>query len=405
MRLLVLIKVALKAITKNKMRSLLTMLGIIIGVGAVIVMVAIGEGAQASVESQISQLGTNLIIIFPGASKQGMVSMGAGSNSRLTLDDLEKLQKNTTMLSGISPIIRAGVQVIGGAGNWSTAVSGVSPDFLQIRQWDLQSGEFFTTQDVRTQAKVCVIGQTIAKNLFPNDDPVGQQIRLRSVPFRIIGVLLEKGQSASGDDQDDIILAPYTTVQFRLSGWRGIRQILCSASTEEIMPQAQEELRQIMREAHKIPVGEDDDFTIRNQTDIAEAAAQTTKVMTFLLAAIASISLVVGGIGIMNIMLVSVTERTREIGIRMAIGARESDIMIQFLIEAITLSLSGGILGILFGIAGTYLVKEFGGWNTVISPATIVISFAFSGVIGIFFGFYPARKAASLNPIDALHFE
>lgn len=405
MRLLILIKVALKAIAKNKMRSLLTMLGIIIGVGAVIVMVAIGQGAQKTVESQISQLGTNLIIVFPGASKQGMVNMGAGSNSRLTLDDVERIQKNTTMLSGISPAIRSGVQAVGGAGNWSTAVTGVSPDFLQIRQWVLQAGEFFTTQDVRSQAKVCVIGKTIVKNLFPYEDPVGQQIRLRNVPFRIIGVLQEKGQSASGDDQDDIILAPYTTVQFRLSGWRGIRQILCSAQSAELMPQAQEELRQVLRESHKIPVGEDDDFTIRNQTDIAEAAEQTTKVMTFLLASIASISLVVGGIGIMNIMLVSVTERTREIGIRMAIGARESDIMIQFLIEAITLSLAGGILGIIFGITGTYLIKEFGGWNTSISVTTIVVSFVFSGVIGIFFGFYPASKASSLNPIDALHYE
>lgn len=405
MRLLILIKVALKAIAKNKMRSLLTMLGIIIGVGAVIVMVAIGQGAQATVENQISQLGTNLLIIFPGASRQGMVNMGAGSNSRLTLDDVERIQKNTTMLSGISPLIRSGVQAVGGAGNWSTAVTGVSPDFLQIRQWALQAGEFFTLQDVRSQSKVCVIGKTIVKNLFPNEDPVGQQLRLRNVPFRIIGVLQEKGQSASGDDQDDIILAPYTTVQFRLSGWRGIRQIICSAQSEELMTQAQEELRQVLRESHKIPLGEDDDFTIRNQTDIAEAAEQTTKVMTFLLASIASISLIVGGIGIMNIMLVSVTERTREIGIRMAIGARESDIMIQFLIEAITLSLAGGILGILFGITGTYLVKEFGGWNTSISVTTIVVSFVFSGVIGIFFGFYPASKASSLNPIDALHYE
>jgi putative ABC transport system permease protein len=405
MRFLSLIKVALKAIAKNKMRSLLTMLGIIIGVGAVIVMVAIGQGAQATVEDQISQLGTNLIIIFPGASKQGMVSLGAGSNSRLTLDDVEKVQKNTTFLSGVSPVIRVGIQAIGGAGNWSTAITGVSPDFLQIRQWSLQSGEFFTTQDIRAQTKVCVIGTTLVKNLFPYDDPIGQQLRIRSVPFKIIGVLSEKGQSASGDDQDDIILAPYTTVQYRLSGWRGIRQILCSASSEDIMPQAQEEIRSVMREAHKIPVGEDEDFTIRNQTDIAQAAAQTTEVMTFLLAAIASISLVVGGIGIMNIMLVSVTERTREIGIRMAIGARESDIMIQFLIEAITLSLSGGIVGIIFGIVGTSLVKSIGGWNTSISISTVAISFIFSGVIGIFFGFYPARKASSLNPIDALHFE
>ncbi|MGE5411473.1 MAG: ABC transporter permease, partial [Clostridiales bacterium] len=301
------IQVALASILKNKMRSLLTILGIIIGVAAVIVMVAIGEGAQVQIQNQISSLGSNLIIVFPGSTRQGGVSMGMGSNTRLTLDDVDKLTKESTLLAGVSPVIRAGGQVIGGSGNWNTSTYGVSTDYLDIRQWPLSTGEFFTAADVRSMNKVCVLGKTVAQNLFPDGDPVGQEIRIRNVPFKIIGVLSEKGQGAMGNDQDDVILAPYTTVQNRLSGFRNIQQILCSAISENSMIEAQQEIESLMRESHRIAPGDDDDFTVRNQTDIASTAQETTKVLTLLLASIASVSMIVGGIGIMNIMLVSVT--------------------------------------------------------------------------------------------------
>ncbi len=402
-----LIKVAFISIFKNKMRTLLTMLGIIIGVGAVIVMVAIGEGAQARIQTQINSLGTNLIMVFPGSFQQGSVRMGAGTAQQLSNDDYDRLRKNNTLFQAISPVARTGGQVIGGTGNWSTGIWGVSEDFLKIRDWKLESGEFFTANDVKTQNKVCVIGKTIVKNLFPYEDPVGQQIRIRSVPCRIIGVLSEKGQSTFGSDQDDVIMAPYTTVLWRLSGGHshGISQFYISAISLEQMSAAQEEARTILRDSHKIPEGEDDDFTIRNQTEFAQLATATTQTLTILLASIASISLLVGGIGIMNIMLVSVTERTREIGIRMAIGARGRDILTQFLIESTVLSLSGGLIGILLGFAATYIVQLATEWNTVITIPTVFISFGFAGLVGIFFGFYPARKASGLNPIDALRYE
>ena len=400
-----LFKAAFISIAKNKMRSLLTMLGIIIGVGAVMVMVAIGQGAQSQIESQINSLGTNLIIIYPGNANASGVSQGAGTLSRLTLDDVSFIQKNAYNITGVSPIIRTGGQLIGGVGNWFSSVYGVSPDYFTIRDWKLEYGDPFTETDVRTRNKVCVLGATVAKNLFPNENPVGQQLRIRNVPFRIIGVLAVKGQNANGQDQDDCVLAPYTTVQYRLSGWRFITQILCSAISPEMIPAAEKELDDLMRQAHKIPDGMPDDFTIMNQTDIAQAQQTTTQVLTTLLASIAGISLIVGGIGIMNIMLVSVTERTREIGIRMAIGARGGDILTQFLVEAILLSLGGGIIGMLLGIVATKIVSNIYGWYTTLSPITMIISFGFSGLVGIFFGFYPARKASALNPIDALHFE
>lgn len=399
------IQIAIVSILKNKMRSLLTILGIIIGVAAVIVMVAIGQGAEAQIRNQIASLGTNLIIVFPGNQRQGGVSMGIGSNTRLTLDDVEKLKSNATLLAGVSPVIRAGGQVIGGLGNWNTATMGVSTDYLDIRQWPLVSGEFFTQADVKSMNKVCVLGSTVAKNLFQDQDPVGQQIRIRNVPFKITGVLSEKGQSATGTDQDDIILAPYTTVQNRLSGFRNIQQILCSAVSENSMADAQQEIETIMRESHKLQPGDDNDFTIRNQTDIASTAQETTSVLTTLLASIASVSMIVGGIGIMNIMLVSVTERTREIGTRRAIGARGSDILTQFLFEAVVLSLSGGLIGVICGFAATAAVSYFSGWHTVITPFTVFMSFGFAGIVGIFFGFYPARKASSLVIIEALRYE
>ena len=400
-----LIKVAFKSIVKNKMRTLLTMLGIIIGVAAVIVMVAIGKGAEQRIQNQIASMGTNLIMVFPGSMQQRGVHMGPDQGVRLTLDDADKVKKNSTLLDAVSPVVRTGVQVIGGSGNWSTAVWGGSEEYLKIRDWKMSSGEFFSAADVRAQNKVCVIGQTIVKNLFANEDPIGQQLRLRNVPFKVIGVLKERGQSAFGKDQDDVIIAHYSTVYYRLSGEPHINQILARAASLDQMTQAQAEITTIMREAHKIQEGQDDDFTVRNQTDIASTAEETTKVLTILLASIASISLLVGGIGIMNIMLVSVTERTHEIGIRMAIGARSRDILVQFLIEAIVLSLSGGLIGVLIGFIATYIVYLATEWNTVIAPANVILSFGFAGAVGVFFGYYPARKASSLNPIEALRYE
>ena len=400
-----LIKVAFKSIIKNKMRTLLTMLGIIIGVGAVIVMVAIGKGAEQRIQNQIASMGTNLIMIFPGSVQAGGVRMGADSGVQLTLVDVDKLKTNSTLIDAVSPVVRAGVQIIGGSGNWNTSVYGGSEQYLEIRDWPLSSGENFTASDIRAQNKICIIGQTIVKNLFADEDPVGQQLRLRNVPFKIIGVLKERGQNAFGMDQDDVIIAPYSTVLYRLSGRVHLNQIIARAVSLEQMTQAQAEITSIMREAHKLQEGEDNDFTVRNQTDIAATAQETSSVLTMLLASIASISLLVGGIGIMNIMLVSVTERTHEIGIRMAIGARSRDILVQFLIEAIVLSLSGGLIGVMVGFLATWIVNLATDWSTVISPTNVLLSFGFAGAVGVFFGYYPARKAAALNPIEALRYE
>jgi len=400
-----LIKVAFKSIVKNKMRTLLTMLGIIIGVGAVIVMVAIGKGAEKRIQDQIASMGTNLITIFPGSMQSRGVHMGPDQGVRLTLDDVERIKKNATLAVAVSPMVRSGAQIIGGSGNWNTSVWGVSEQYLEIRDWPLSSGDFFSTADIRAQNKVCIVGQTIVKNLFAGEDPVGQLLRVRNVPFKIIGVLKEKGQGAFGQDQDDLLIAPYSTVLYRLSGHVHVNQILVRAVSLEQMGQAQAEITSILRESHKIAEGEDDDFTVRNQTDIAATAQETTQVLTILLASIASISLLVGGIGIMNIMLVSVTERTHEIGIRMAIGARSRDILVQFLIEAIVLSLSGGLIGVLIGFLATWIVHLATEWNTVIVPANVILSFGFAGAVGVFFGYYPARKAATLNPIEALRYE
>lgn len=405
MNSMTLIKLAARSIRKNKMRSLLTMLGIIIGVGAVLVMVAIGLGARNQIASQINRLGTNLIVVTPGAATTGGVSGGAGTFNRLSIEDWEKLRNEALTLSGVSPVVITRTQAIGGAGNWRTQINGVTADYTLIRDWKVTSGSFFDDTDIRQLRKVVVLGATVAKQLYPGEDPVGQQIRLRDVPFQIIGVLDEKGQSATGSDQDDVIIAPYTTVQSRLSGWTFIAQILASTSSPSDIPAAQEEMRLILRESHRLASYDEDDFTIRNQTDLADAAQGTTEVMSMLLAAIASISLLVGGIGIMNIMLVSVTERTREIGIRMAIGARGGDVLTQFLVEAIVMSLLGGAIGVLVGYASTRILSNATGWSTAISPGTVVVALVFSAAVGIFFGFYPARKAAALNPIEALRYE
>jgi putative ABC transport system permease protein len=405
MRLATLIKVAGQSIFKKKMRTLLTMLGIIIGVGAVMMMVAIGTGAQRQIEERIHSLGTNMLVVTPGATTQAGVSQGAQSFNRLTIEDADQIREQSFLLSAVSPVIVTRAQLIGGETNWRCTIFGVHPDYQTIRDWGLSSGVFFDNSDVRSMRKVAVIGQTVAENLFPDEDPVGRQIQIRSVPFKIVGVLAGKGQTAQGSDQDDVVLAPYTTVQTRLSGRQFIGQILASAFSPGDIVAAQSEVNAIMRDAHQLSENDPDDFTVRNQNELAEAAQETTEVLTLLLSAIASISLLVGGIGIMNIMLVSVTERTREIGLRLALGARGSDVLMQFLVESGVMSLAGGLIGVGVGFAGSAIIGAFTGWRTAISPATVLIALVFAASVGIFFGYYPARRAASLSPIDALRYE
>lgn len=407
MQALRLIKVAGKSIIKNKMRTLLTMLGIIIGVGAVIVMVAIGEGAQSQIEEQIQNLGTNMVVVTPGSANTSGASQGASSFSRLTGEDAEKIKNESIYAANVSPVLSSfWAQIVGGEGNWRASILGVTPEYQVIRNWDTVSGRFFDAQEERTGKKVVVLGQTVVENLFGDRDPVGERVIVNRVPMDVIGVLESKGQTADGNDQDDFIVMPFTTAQNRFSGRRSfIRQILLNTYTPTDIPLAQEEVRAILRESHGLASWEADDFEVRNQEQLSEAAQGTTEVMTALLAAIASISLLVGGIGIMNIMLVSVTERTREIGIRMAIGARGSDVLTQFLIESIVMSIMGGALGIALGVGGSALLGNTMGWATAVNTETVVIAIAFSAAVGIFFGFYPARKAAALNPIDALRFE
>jgi len=400
-----LITVAGQSILKNKMRTLLTMLGIIIGVGAVIVTVAIGAGAQSEIARQIQNLGTNMIVITPGAAEQGGVSQGAQSFTRLTVDDSDMLRDQSFLIAAVSPVIVARTQVVGGTGNWRTSVMGVSTDYPTIRDWGLSDGVFFEPSDVRALRKVVVLGATVADALFPNGDAVGQQLRVRDIPVTVVGVLETKGQTSEGSDQDDVVLAPYTTVQSRLSGRMFIAQILASTFSPDDVTAAQEEIRQILRDAHDLASNEADDFTVRNQAEITEAAQGTTEVMTVLLAAIAGISLLVGGIGIMNIMLVSVTERTREIGLRLAMGARGSDVLTQFLVESVVMSVLGGLIGLGLGIGGGRTISYFTGWSTTVSPTTVLMALGFAGTVGVFFGFYPARRAASLDPIEALRYE
>ena len=400
-----LLKAAYKSLLKNRSRSLLTSLGIIIGVSAVIVMVAIGQGTQEVIEEGINSLGTNLIIVFPGFSQSGGVSRGAGSFNRFTFQDVEDIQKQASLVSAVSPVVRTGGQVIGGSGNWATTIYGVDPSYFKIRDWQLKYGEFFTERDVRANRKVALLGETVANQLFPDQDPTGQRIRIRNVPFTVIGVLKAKGQSGLGADQDDLILAPATTVLYRLKGHRWVDMINASAVSTADMQLAEDQIRSILRQSHRLAPGEDDDFTIRDQTQIAETASETSRVMTLLLGSIAAVSLIVGGIGIMNIMLVSVTERTREIGIRLSVGARSIDVLSQFLTEAIVLSLAGGLLGIILAFVITYILNTFTQLTAIINPQIIIISVLFSGAVGVFFGFYPARKAAALNPIDALRYE
>ena len=400
-----LFRMAAGSIVKNKMRTMLTMLGIVIGVGAVIIMVAIGNGAQTQIKNQIGNLGTNLIVVTAGSSAAGGASQGAQSFNRLKVEDVEKIRSQATLLAGVSPVIVTRTQLVAPTGNWRTEVNGVSTDYLSIRNWNVASGDAFTEEDVSAKRNVVLIGATVAKNLFADADAVGTEIRIGKSPFTIVGVLASKGQTATGSDQDDVVIIPYTTAQTRLSGFSFLGQILASANSPDVLPAAQEEVKTIMRDAHGIGAGMADDFTVRDQTAIAQAATSTSSVMTSLLAAIASVSLVVGGIGIMNIMLVSVTERTREIGIRMAVGARGGDVLLQFLVESVVMCLLGGLIGLGVGAGGASLVGRLTGWSVSTPASAVLLAVGFSAAVGIFFGFYPARKAAALDPIQALRFE
>jgi putative ABC transport system permease protein len=407
-RLLASFRIALRALTVNKMRSALTMLGIIIGVGAVIAMVAVGTGAKRRIADQIASMGSNLIIVLSGSSTSGGLRFGSGTVPTLKVDDAKAILNEIPAVKYVAPTVGGGAQVVFGNQNWSTIVNGTMPEALEIRDWTLSSGRPFTQQDIDGATKVCLLGKTVVDNLFGGIDPIGQIIRIKMVPFTVIGVLASKGQSTQGQDQDDTIIVPLTTAQKRLFGMQFpgmVRLILVQATAPEVMKDVEDQINDLLRQRHHIQPKQDNDFSVRNLTEIMSAAEQSAKVMQYLLLAIASISLIVGGIGIMNIMLVSVTERTREIGIRIAVGAKGRDILLQFLIESLVLSLIGGTLGIGIGVAGTLILSRITQWPTLFSVEAILLAFLFSGSVGVFFGFYPARKASMLNPIEALRYE
>ena len=401
-----LFKIALRALANNKLRAFLTMLGIIIGVASVIAMLAIGQGSKKSIQQQISEMGSNMIMIHPGAEMRGGVRQDPSAMQTLKLENYEKLSEECTYLSGISPNVSSSGQLVAGANNYPSSVSGVSMDYLTIRQLTVEQGEMFTENDIRTAAKVCVIGKTIVDNLFPDgSDPIGKVIRCNQIPFRVIGVLKSKGYNSMGMDQDDVVLAPYSTVMKRLLAQTYLSGIFASALTEDMTDEAVDEITTILRREHELKETDDDDFTIRTQQELSSMLNTTTDLMTTLLACIAGISLVVGGIGIMNIMYVSVTERTREIGLRMSVGARGVDILSQFLIEAILISITGGLIGVIIGCGASFMIKTIAHWPVFIQPWSVLLSFLVCTVTGVFFGWYPAKKAADLDPIDALRYE
>jgi putative ABC transport system permease protein len=405
-----LLRVALRALAINKLRSALTMLGIVIGVAAVIVMIAVGAGAQARVEEQIRALGSNLLLVMPGATTAGGVRMGFGSSSTLSEDDVLAINREIPEALA-APALRGSAQVIWGNANWSTQIYGITPEYLDVRQWPLASGRSFEPTEVAGAGKVCLIGSTVAKQLFGTSDPLDQTIRIKRVPFTIIGVLETKGQSLMGTDQDDVILMPLATARTRVIGsanaakQRSVGTIWVKVADGVEAGTVEGQVRALLRQRHRLQAGADDDFSLRNLAEVMAAQEASSRVLALLLAAVASVSLLVGGIGIMNIMLVSVTERTREIGLRMAVGARTRDILGQFLVEAVTLSLIGGLVGVALGMGGAMAIATFAGWRVLLSPAAVGLAVAFAFVIGVFFGFYPARKAARLNPVEALRFE
>ena len=401
-----LFKIALRALANNKLRAFLTMLGIIIGVASVIAMLAIGQGSKRSIQQQISEMGSNMIMIHPEAEMRGGVRQDPSAMQTLKLENYEKLSEECTYLSGISPNVSSSGQLVAGSNNYPSSVSGVSIDYLNIRQLSVEQGEMFSENDIRTAAKVCVIGKTIVDNLFPDgSDPIGKVIRCNQIPMRVVGVLKSKGYNSMGQDQDDVVLAPYTTVMKRLLAQTYLGGIFASALTEDMTEEAVEEITSILRREHKLKATDDDDFTIRTQQELSSMLNTTTDLMTTLLACIAGISLVVGGIGIMNIMYVSVTERTREIGLRMSVGARGVDILSQFLIEAILISITGGVIGVIIGCGASFMIKSIAHWPVFIQPWSVLLSFAVCTITGVFFGWYPAKKAADLDPIDAIRYE
>jgi putative ABC transport system permease protein len=404
------VQIALRALRVNKMRSALTMLGIIIGVSAVIAMMAVGAGARERIAAQIRSIGSNVIIILSGSTTSGGIRVGSGSVLTLTEDDATAIAREVPAVEAAGPTMRGTAQVVFGNQNWSTVIQGATPEYLVVREWPVVSGRDIMPQDVDGAAKVVLLGQTVAANLFGDSDPVGEIIRIKKVPFTVVGILAAKGQSAFGQDQDDIVVIPLSTAKRKVLGVsqanpRSVGAILIRAWAPEVIPEAVEQMTVLLRQRHRLQPWQEDDFTVRNLSEVFAAQEESARTMSLLLGAIASVSLLVGGIGIMNIMLVSVTERTREIGIRMAVGARERDIMTQFLIEAVTLALIGGIVGIGLGVGGSALLSFFAEWETVIAPAAIGLAFVFSSAVGVFFGYYPARKAASLDPIEALRYE
>jgi putative ABC transport system permease protein len=401
-------KVAYRSLRANKMRSVLTMLGMIIGVAAVIAMVAVGQGANERIAAQIASIGSNLLLILPGSTTSGGLRTGFGSVPTLTMADARAIGKELSAVRYQSPTIRSTAPVVYGNQNWSTIIQGVAPDYFNLRDWGVAAGRIFSPEDVDASAKVALLGETVAESLFGGENPVGKIIRIKKVPFTVLGVMDAKGQSPQGTDQDDAVFVPITTAQKKLFGTTHVGTvgvILVQAIDADSIGLAQQQVTDLLRQRHRIGRGQDDDFSVRNLSEMLAVAEASTRIMSLLLGAIASVSLLVGGSGSMNIMLVSVTERTREIGIRMAVGARERDILLQFLIEAVVLAVTGGSIGILLGVGGSALISRFAGWSTIVDPATVLLAFGFSAAIGIFFGFYPARKASRLDPIEALRHE